>query len=69
VYSSGLLDLVGRDHEHGPTINSSGGEDAFFGSIAGSIAAGGSGGRFGHADNIEHGFRLPAAGFRKAASY
>ena len=59
-HTIGLFDIIGCDPEHRPTIYGSGGEDAF----VAALAAGAFGRRFGHADNIKHGFRLLAFGFR-----
>lgn len=49
-HSSGFLDAIGGNCKYRPPINSSGGEDAFFGALT----AGRSAGRFWHTDNIEH---------------
>jgi hypothetical protein len=59
-HAAGLLDVVGGDRKNRTPVYGLGGEDALFASRAESGFAG----RFGHADNIKHGFRLPAFGSR-----
>src|SRR5579864_962748 len=59
-HASGFLDVVGSDGEDRTAVYRLGGDEALFGSFV----ADGFGGRFGHEDNIKHGFRLWVSALR-----